>query len=461
MQSAAIALGRFGLGAARDEAPPADAREWLLAQPARFRPRTEAWAAQRGTEALLADYFERQRMVREESPADRAANRRAFGLLVRGVQGGAIGARVEAALRPEAPFVERLVHFWANHFAVSIDKSSVALLAGAFEAEAIRPHVLGRFEDMLAAVAAHPGMLLYLDQAASIGPGSTAGRRVAERSPERRRGLNENLAREILELHTLGVRSGYTQDDVTEFARALTGWTVRDPATVRRVSPNAPPAVLGFQFLPEVHEPGARRVLGRAYAEGGQEQARAILRDLARSPATARHVARKLARHFVADEPPAAVVQRLERAFLHGEGDLPAVYAALVESPEAWRPEPAKFKTPSDWALSSLRALGVREVEGQVFAEWMRQLGQPVWRPGSPAGFDDVAATWAAPDALVRRLEVAQRLAANAGAGIDARELAPRVVPHAGPATLGAIGRADTPATGLALLLVSPEFLRR
>jgi uncharacterized protein (DUF1800 family) len=203
-------------------------------------------------------------------------------------------------------------------------------------------------------------------------------------------------------------------------------------------------------------------VLGRAYASGGEQQALSILHDLVTSPATALHIARKLARHFVADEPPAALVQRLAETFTRTGGDLPSLYRALVGAPEAWLPASGKFKSPWDWAISSQRALGRQELAPAQAIQLMNQLGQPVWRPGSPAGYDDTAATWAAPDALLRRVEMAQRLANQAGDAVDARSLAPRVLPGAvSAATTGAIARAESGRTALALLLVSPEFLRR
>ena len=469
----AIALNRFGLGARPDETPPADPGRWLLDQFGRFAPRAGAWMQQPGTDALLADYQQRERAVRDLPEADRQAARQAIRKDAREGYLAAVNARVSSALDTPAPFVERLVHFWANHFAISVEKPQVLALAGAYEAEAIRPHVLGRFDQMLLAVVRHPAMLVYLDQAQSIGPDSPAARRAAERNPERPRGLNENLAREIMELHTLGARSGYTQADVTEFARALTGWSLTAPNANPASAPMASElaATGGFQFRPQQHEPGPRTVLGRAYAEGGEAQALAVLRDIAVAPATARHVATKLARHFVADEPPPALVERLASSFQRSGGDLPAVYRTLVESPEAWRAGSGKFKTPWDWTLSSLRALrapeaalgNAREPKGQRLAQLLDQLGQPVWRPGSPAGFDDIAGSWAAPDALVRRVELAQRLAAQAGNAIDPRAVAPAVLPGAalGDATRTAIARAESASTGLALLLVSPDFLRR
>jgi uncharacterized protein (DUF1800 family) len=468
---ASIALNRFGLGARPTEAPPTDAAGWLLGQFDRYQATPPAWAGVQRSQTLLAGYQAAQREVqRAGDEAARLAAQRKLRESARLDYFEAVAARTASALEAPAPFVERLVHFWANHFAVSVDKPNVTNLAGALEHDAIRPHVLGRFQDMLLAVIRHPAMLLYLDQANSIGPDSPLGRRIAQRNPERLRGLNENLAREILELHTLGVRSGYTQADVTEFARALTGWSVSTLAPANpAASANAGPAALpvqerpgGFAWRPVLHQPGARTVLGRHYPQEGEDQALALLGDIATAPATARHIAFKLARHFVADDPAPALVQRLAQAFQRNGGELPVVYRALVQSPEAWAQGGGKFKSPWDWAVSSMRALDRREVRGAQMAGLMQQLGQPVWRPGSPAGFDDVDASWAAPDALLRRVELAQRLAGQMADRVDARVLGPRVLPGAlSEATASAVARSESPASGLALLLVAPEFLRR
>jgi uncharacterized protein (DUF1800 family) len=454
MSASAIALNRFGLGARSDEPAPADPHRWLLSQFGTYEPLPSSWEPLAHTPALLGAWLAQQRAVRRALQGERSGIREAYLRQGRDHYLAAVGARTGSALQTSAPFVERLVHFWSNHFAVSVDKLLVVGLTAGFEADAIRPHVLGRFEELLLAAVRHPAMLLYLDQAQSIGPGSPAGLRAEERQ-RGRRGLNENLAREILELHTLGVRSGYTQDDVTEFARALTGWTLPADDVVEGADAT-------FRFVSALHEPGARTVLGRSYADGGEEQGRAVLHDLAIAPATARRIAHKLARHFVADDPPLALVRRLADNFARTGGDLTSLYRELVASPEAWQPAGAKFKSPWEWIISSMRALGWHEMPAGQAASLMNQLGQPVWRPGSPAGYDDVAATWAAPDALLRRVEVAQRLAAQAGDALDARGLAPRVLPGAlSDATAGAISRAESNGTALALLLVSPEFLRR
>ena len=455
MNAPAIALNRFGLGAHPDEPTPADPQRWLLSQLDQYEALPAPWKPVSRTPVLVDTWLTQQRAVRQAPEGQRSGIREAYLRQGRVEYVAAVGARTSSALKTSTPFVERLVHFWSNHFAVSVDKLLIVGLAGGFEADAIRPNVLGRFEDLLLAAVRHPAMLLYLDQAQSIGPGSPAGQR-AQNQQQRSRGLNENLAREILELHTLGVRSGYTQDDVTEFARALTGWTLPNDES-------ADGADVTFRFVRALHEPGVRTVLGRRYEDSGEQQARAILHNLATAPATARHVATKLARHFVADDPAPALVQRLADTFTRTGGDLASVYRELVASPEAWLPAQGKFKSPWDWSISSLRAMGRREMPPMQSINLMNQLGQPVWRPGSPAGYGDLSSTWAAPDALIRRVETAQRFAEQAGNSVDARTLAPRVLPGGtlSEATAGAIARAESGNTALALLLVAPEFLRR
>jgi uncharacterized protein (DUF1800 family) len=455
----AIALNRFGLGARPDETPPRDPKAWLLGQFRRFEARPAAWAALPGSTAIAGDLVDERAQSRSGEDYARAMARKLLGQESRDTYRLAVNARAAAALATETPFVERLVHFWSNHFAVSADKLAVIPFAGAFEAEAIRPHVLGRFEDMLLAAERHVAMQLYLDQAQSIGPNSMFAGRAALRNPQRKAGLNENLAREIMELHTLGARTGYSQMDVTEFARALTGWSTGGLGRAAQRFGGEPGS---FIFRPFLHEPGARTVMGRTYPQPGEGQALAILRDLAVAPATADHIAAKLARHFVSDDPPSALVTRLSAAFRTSGGDLPTVYRRLVEAPEAWAPAPAKFKSPWEWMISSLRGIGMRDLGDMQVAPLMQQLGQPVWRPGSPAGFDDIAASWAAPDALVRRVEVAQRIASRVGDRLDPRQLAPKLLPGVLAAeTSQATARAESLPTGLALLLVSPEFLRR
>lgn len=482
MDPGLIALNRFGLGKRAWEPLPQDGKAWLAGQLAAYKPEI-AGAGALATRAQLAEDIAElrealragrlqniptnaQQMAAQPPAGDNKQMRAETRQYARDQHIAQVGLRLRSAVATDTPFVERLVHFWANHFAISVDKLVTIGMGGLLEFEAIRPHVLGRFEDMLVAVEQHPAMLLYLDQAQSVGPGSFAGQRAAGNG--RKLGLNENLAREILELHTLGVRSGYSQADVTEFARALTGWTVaglgRGPAA-RLLERGAKAG--DFVFADLLHEPGGRTILSKSYGQNGEAQARAVLSDLAASPVTAHHLCTKLARHFVADDPPPALVARLEQAWITSRGDLPTVYRALIASPEAWAPAPAKFRTPWQWGVAVFRAVSPRQQAGfpatpdRALAGMFIELGQPVWRPGSPAGFDDIAASWAAPDALYRRVEMAGRIAAQAPATADARQIAAALLgPDLTDSTREAVARAENAREGLSLLLVSPEMLR-
>jgi uncharacterized protein (DUF1800 family) len=350
-------------------------------------------------------------------------------------------ARFDAARGAEIGFVERLVWFWSNHFCVSLDTSP---MAGGYEREAIRPHVLGRFADMLLAAETHPAMLIYLNDAQSIGPDSVAG-------INRGKGLNENFAREILELHTLGVRTGYTQADVVNFAEALTGWTLRPPVS--------DPDIGGeFVFIPRAHEPGAETVLGKAYPNTGVGQGRAVLADLARHPATATHIATKLAIHFVADDPAPALVERVARRFRDTDGDLKEVAKALVASPEAWVPQQAKVKRPGEWLVAALRATGqAGDIRRVVGAQAL--LGEPLWRPPAPKGFSDENAAWL--DGLAQRLEIANTFAQTLGGLDPAMVVDTAIGPLASADTRQAIARAESRPQAMTLALMAPEFLRR
>jgi len=491
----AIALNRFGLGARPSDSVSANPKVWLEQQFEHYDPLPAALQSLGNPQEQLAAAIEALREFREAAAGNRRPrenagntpapnqnnqNRRAMFQAARNHYLEAVDARAHAALASNVPFLERLVHFWSNHFAVSMDKAPAVPFIPIFEATAIRPHVLGRFDDMLFAVERHPAMLLYLDQAQSAGPNSALARMAERRGAKRTPGLNENLAREILELHTLGARSGYSQDDVTEFARALTGWSIdgvgpraeRFPARFGNrggIAKTTEPSADGFVFRPGMHEPGSRTILGHKYTQEGESQARAILHDVAAAPATAKHIATKLAMHFAGDTPPQALVDRLTMAFQKSNGDLPALYRVLIDSPETWAPTAVKFKNPWEWIISALRGCGVDRVDDRQlsrlrFAPLLQQLGQPVWRPGSPAGWDDTSGTWAAPDALLRRVELAQRFATAVSRmdRSDPGDLAQHLLPGSvGGATEAAIKSADSHATALALLLVSPEFQRR
>jgi uncharacterized protein (DUF1800 family) len=490
MSAANIALNRFGYGIAAGLAVTDNPRADLLRQLERFDVRPGPLADRpdtSGEAGELLRIIREGRREREGQPPAMMASRDQDSALKGAGERPARGGRAEllAALPPEyreklreaydryrvdvatrirvsvaspTPFAERLVHFWSNHFSVSARKPGTPFEVGNHEFNAIRPHVTGRFVDMLKAAVLHPAMLLYLDQFQSIGPNSIFGARRRASAGRRERGLNENLAREILELHTLGVDGGYTQADVTEFARALTGWTIPNLARIARFAQNKPG---GAAFVEIAHERGSRRVLGKTYEDSGAKQAIAILEDLAAHPSTARFIATKFARHFSADDPPASLVDRLERDFLATHGDLGSLARSLVEAPECWEPEPAKFRTPFEWFTSVLRFTGATRLDDNRINGALRQLGQVPWGAPSPAGFDDVADSWAGPDALLRRVELAERVARNVPSdNVLAR--AEAAFPGAlSGSTRTSLARAESGAQAMGLFLVAPEMLRR
>jgi len=354
-------------------------------------------------------------------------------------------ARVLVHVETDRPFHEHLVQFWSNHFTVSVQRPAVLALAGPFEREAIRPHVGGRFRDMLLASSRHPAMLLYLDQAVSMGPNSRAGLRTG-------RGLNENLAREILELHTLGVDGGYTQGDVTEFARILTGWAIaRD---------NAEGAPGRFLYRPNLHEPGAKTLLGRRFGENGEREGIAALEMLAAHPSTARFVATKLARHFIADDPPPAAVERLARIFRETDGDLAQLHGALVELPGAWNPTLAKVKTPHEFVVAALRVTGYAG-EPRRLLQTLQLLGQGSFAAPSPAGWPDTAEHWIGPDSVMRRAEWAASFAQRLGKREPDDVMRVALGPAARDETRRWAERAASATDAVALVFASPEFQRR
>ncbi len=344
-------------------------------------------------------------------------------------------------------FVERLVLFWGNHFTIAIKGGELRMIAGAYERESIRPHVLGNFSDMLRAVAKHPAMLIYLDNNKSVGPNSLAGLR------NKRLGLNENFAREMLELHTVGIEAGYTQADVTALACILSGWTVS--------SSNADVVNGGrFAFAPANHEPGDQRVLGHMFPDGGVEQGEAILDYLAIQPATAHHIAVKLATHFVTDQPAPSLVERLARRFRDTRGDLGELALELISSPEAWEAPRSKLRTPQEFLIAASRLTG-RPDEAKMAIVHLEAMGQPFWNAGSPKGYPDTTSDWLSPTGIQMRVEVADQISRIA------LEESPLALAESafGDAvstqTRETIRRAESRAQAISLLLMSPEFQRR
>jgi uncharacterized protein (DUF1800 family) len=452
--AAAIAVTRFGLGAKPGEILTAkdDPEAWLLAQ---VRPGVGADQPQAGA-ASSAERVTQFREYAKQRQAAKAAGEtfdpvKFARKLILNDAGVDFVARARLAATTDADFRERWTLFWCNHFTVSASKVQVATLVGPFEQEAIRPHVFGRFEDMLVASSSHPGMLLYLDQAQSVGPDTMAAAFLSRGG--KKAGLNENLAREILELHTVGVGAGYTQADVTEFARAMTGWSINGLQDADSGK---------FRFRVAAHEGGARTIMGKRYADGGVDQALAVMKDLAASPHTANHIATKLARHFVADDPPPVLVAKLQHTYLGTGGDLAELAKTLVMAPEAWSPQPVKFKTPYEFVVSSWRAADIAPQTLPDIGQILNALGQKPFSAPSPKGWPEEAEVWCAPDAVIKRMAWAQDLAAKDLNGRDPSQLASDALgARLTPLVAKAISRAETREEGLAILLMSPEFQRR
>ena len=358
-------------------------------------------------------------------------------------------ARLQRGVMSECGFMERLVAFWSNHFCISASKGPLARIwAGAFEREAIRPHVLGRFADMLIAVEQHPAMLFFLDNQQSLGPDSRAGQ-------NRKKGLNENLAREIMELHTLGVGGGYSQEDVTSLARIITGWTFAG----RQAKLGEPGS---FIFNANAHQPGAHRLLGKTYEAEGLAQGEAALADLARHPSTAKFIATKFVRHFVADDPPPALVARLRDVFIRSDGDLKAMALALLDADEAWQAPMTKLRSPYEFLIAIGRLLTQVPDDPARYLGGLNVLGQPLWTPPGPNGFADTNAAWAGPEGLKLRLDIASQVGSRLGANLDPRDLLELALADAASAeTRRTIELAESRPQALALLLMSPEFQRR
>lgn len=459
-QKTLIAANRFGFGARPGERQAArdDPAGWLLSQIS-YDAKVPASIAQLpGSQALLADFHTRMK-------DRRSFKREASAEVVAGVKKGIreiaipayldqVEARVHAAVYSDASFRERLIHFWANHFAVSADKPPTIGIAGTLEFEAIRPHINDYFVDMLIAVERHPAMITYLDNQRSVGPSSNIASRVRFFRKGFTVGINENLAREILELHTLGVYTGYSQEDVIALAHVLTGWSLGGgPGPFAQGEPGA------FTFRDDIHEPGDKLILGTLYREDGEAEGLAVLHDLALHPNTARHVSLKLARHFIADEPPARTVDHMTNTYLDTGGHLPSVYTTMIEDPAAWSEPAGKFKTPNDYLLSAFRALEFVPRDQRILIGSFEQLGQRPWAPGSPAGWPEQADNWNGADALMKRIEWADAVAHRVDDASEPMDLAEELLaPGLDDHTRLAVARAESARQGLTLLLASPEF---
>ncbi len=455
--NAAQAAIRFGLGRTPAQTVGADPQRWLAHQLTQPDPGPRAGSVGQAFEALIADRDARRPQPGAASPrvapSEMAGSSTQVGLpaptnpaaagpsMARGLFRADSQALLDHAIVTSTPFRERLVWFWANHFTVSTRRGMVAPLAGAYVRDAIRPYVTGRFTDMLLAVMRHPAMLMYLDNAGSAGPHSLAAARG-------NRGLNENLARECLELHTVSPASGFTQTDVTEFARVLAGWSIdRDPGQP------------GFRFRPALAEPGDKTLLGRHFPEGEAGGALA-LQFLAEHPATHRHLATKLVRHFVDDTPPPDAIRRIEGVLRDTRGNLGAAALELTRLPAAWRPL-TKVRTPQELVVAAFRAADVPPDRRPNLMQLVGGLGQPLFGAPFPIGWPDVAAEWAGPEALLRRIDWAYGFANRPELAEPAQFAEAALGPLLSEATATEIRRAGSRRDGITLLLASPEFTRR
>jgi uncharacterized protein (DUF1800 family) len=425
----AHALIRFGLGPRGAQAPPGDPVAWLAGQLDGPDP---ALAAQShsAAEALVA---RRDDTMNPLPPGQKHRQLQMW------EDDSAVAART--LLETGAPLRERLVWFWANHFTVSLRRGDLRALVMPYVREAIRPFVTSRFADMLAAVMHHPAMLSYLDNTESFGPDSPGGL-------HQHRGLNENLARECLELHTVSPAAGYTQTDVTAFARVLTGWTV----DAQRPAP-------GFAFLPRRHQPGPKSMMGRVFAEG-EAGGEAALAFLGQHPATYRHIAWQMVQHFAADAPDAADVAQVAAVLGRTQGDLKAAMLELLRLPSAWQ-KLTKLRQPWDYTVAVLRALDLPENNRPPPVAVMQALGQPFMTAPLPNGWADTTEVWADGELLLRRADWAMQVSGRA-LTLEPMEVAEcSLGPLLSPATRAAVQRAPTRREALALLFASPEFYRR
>lgn len=445
----ALAVTRFGLGAKAGEIERASRAPdtWLLQQLRAKNAKSEALDALPRPHKVFqqAKAFRRER--RRLTGNEKVAATKKYNKFVRRNLQMEIEARAVHAAETNAPFHERLTRFWCNHFSVSARNAKTRFFVGGYEREAIRPHITDSFYDLANAAIFHPAMLMYLDNESSIGPASQIGQR-------RSKGLNENLAREVLELHTITPAAGYTQKDVTEFAKALTGWTVEQQ---KRANKNIGKPL----FDPRTHEPGTRIILGKEYLDRGKSQARNILKDICSHPETAKNIAYKLARHFVSDIPPEALVKHLTESFIKTNGSLKALYETLIQSPLAWTPEAKKVKTPEELFISTARAIGLENVFPKRARDSYDSLAQTPFGAPTPEGWPDTTEDWIGPDAIMKRIEWANELASRMPQ-VDARKfLQSALGPRVSNTTLEAVSRAESGQQALVLALMSPDFQRR
>ena len=439
MSKACIATNRFGYGAKKNELIKAkiNPKEWVLSQ---LKPIAFNALLPHSNDVLIEHANYRKLKKKAKSPLNKKSKRYARNALIT-----LSSDTLNQAISSTNSVSWRLLDFFSNHFSVSANGRLMVGLAATLEREAIAPNLLGKFEDMLLAVVQHPAMLIYLNNEKSFGPNS----RMAKKS---QKGLNENLAREILELHTLGVNSGYRQNDVISLAKGISGWSVKNPKKERNA---------GFIFRAYGHEPGQKILLGKVYAQKGIAQGAAMLRDLALNTNTAKHICYKLAQHFIADNPAQTLRDKMESVWRESNGNIKQVMQCLINADESWIESPQKFKTPREFVISTFRALSFKRNNEKLVLNSLRSLGQQPFMSGSPAGFSDNESDWLGGSALIARIDWATEMSGyrkrintesimNASLGGSVNVL-----------TYKGVLNAESQQQALTLFLMSPEFQRR
>ena len=442
ISQANIAVNRFGYGARSDELQNAEQapKTWIKAQllPVHF---TQTLPHSNDIIIENAKYQKQQKQqitpVKTQQQMDNLLKAKRF---PRNVSRKFYIDALEQSIHSSHSVSWRLLDFFSNHFSVSSKGRLMIGLSATLEREAIASNMLGNFEDLLLAVEQHPAMLIYLNNEKSFGPNS----KKAKRS---KTGLNENLAREILELHTLGVDGTYTQEDVIELAKGITGWSVKNP--------NKEPSA-GFTFRDVGHEPGPRKLLGKMYAQVGIDQGKNMLRDLAMHPDTAKHVCYKLAHHFVSDNPPASLLAKMETTWLKKRGNMTQVMFCLFDAEEAWLDSRQKFKTPREFVISTYRALAPKKISYKALLDSLVSLGQEPFNAGSPAGYSDDIDDWLGGSALMARIDWSTTMLGYSKRVNKVMELA--LGESVSEQTYQMVMRAESREQALSLLLMSPDF---
>lgn len=440
-KKAILAVNRFGLGATQRELSIArhDPEQWLLNQI-----ENPVFDKKLGSTEMAFNAIAEMKEFRRKRRSGEIKNGEAGAEIIRPYRRSLVLDSLGFSVTTNRPFAMRLLDFFSNHFSVSESNQTMMILSPTLEREAIAPNLFGQFEDLLIAVEQHPAMLVYLNNDKSVGPNSPIGKRMW--------GLNENLAREILELHTLGLDSGYVLEDIRELAMAISGWSITNENNAERS---------GFKFRVDGHEPGIRRILGKSYASGGVTQGQAILRDLARHKNTAHFISYKLAQHMIADEPPKELVDAMRNTWLKTQGSIKAVVTTLVKHPQSWDSRPQKLKTPREFVVSAIRAVNnSKNVNQSLLNTALRGLnfmGQKPFGAGSPAGYSQLNRAWAGSDALMKRIDWVNLLSNKTNQKPQA--VADRIFDSTlSPLTVKLLAGAESRAQGLALLLLSPEF---